>query len=228
MAAKRKTKPKKITQVESKPQAEASQVSVVAAESVSVVEASIPVSDATDDQKAAAGSQSEQEQAIPKRYDEDDSFSAKKVITWAVGILLLVGILGGAFYMTYQQGIKTGENNIKSQIALTPTPPQASPTPESVETAYEIKILNGSGISGEAAKAQVLLEENDYRVASIGNAKDSTEKTIIQAKSDVNKGWINDLRVVLEVTYDVGEQDFLDESEDIDVVITVGSGKAAP
>lgn len=220
MAAKRKTKSVKKA-LGPQPAESAPQVSVVAAESVSVVEASIPVEEESKSEP--------EEHHISKQYDEDDSFSTKKVITWAVGILLFVGILGGAFYMTYQQGIKAGENNIKSQVALTPTPPEATPTPKAVKAdAYEIKILNGSGIGGEAAKVQALLEKNNYKIESIGNSEDSVEKTIIAAKSDVSKGWINDLRVVLGDTYEVSEPETLDESEDVDVIITVGSSKASP
>lgn len=188
---------------------------VVATESVSVVEESVGVLP-----------QLSKEEHIPKHYDEDDNLSWKKVVAWMFGILLLIGVLAGSILFAYQQGEKFGEDKIRSQIAKTPTP-TVTPTPEPPKlSAYAIKVLNGSGIIGEAARAKTLLEKAGYKVSDIGNASSSATNTLIEAKEKVSKGWVNNLRVVLEQTYALDDPKVLNSNSENDVIVTVGSKKA--
>ena len=145
------------------------------------------------------------------------------------GMILLGLLIGGI--IAYYTGIqKLSSNNNSSLIKSTP-PPETTPSPTPIATPnlsnYKIKILNGSGIKGEAGKVEELLEKADFTVESTGNAKtyDYTQ-TIIQAKSSVEEGFLTKLKSSLSKTYEVGKNETLKDSETSPVIILVGSLKA--
>ncbi len=50
-------------------------------------------------------------------------------------------------------------------------------------TNEQIRIANGNGISGEAAKVQTLLEGKGYKITSVGNASKTYETSIVYYKT---------------------------------------------
>lgn len=109
--------------------------------------------------------------------------------------------------------------------------PAHSPSGESAAqkadySKYQIRVLNGSGITGEAAKVKAYLEEEKFVVKDIDNAESSDyEKTVIKAKKDVPKEYLDPLKKLLQKTYVLDAQEELRESASADVTIIIGSKK---
>lgn len=160
---------------------------------------------------------------------EGEGSSMKKFLLWFVMFILLFVIVFGVAYFSYQMGVKKGEEKVKQENAAKTPAISVAPTeaPEEVDkSAYSITVLNGSGISGEAAKAQLLLEDGAFEVLDIGNANESNvEKTIIAAKNDVDKDYLKALKETLSKSYKLGEDETLEDDEDDDVVVTIGKAK---
>lgn len=113
-----------------------------------------------------------------------------------------------------------------------PTPIQTSsisPTliPENIDLSkYSITVLNGSKINREARKLKELLEKEGFTVASIGNAHSSdNKKTTIQIKTTIPKTFLDKLKSLLVKSYVLDAVAELADTEDSEVVITIGSGK---
>ena len=143
------------------------------------------------------------------------------------GILLLGALLGGIFF--YQKRISStpSENTepITEEVVATET---ASPTPKAeLDLAkFKISVLNGGGTPGEAGKAKTLLETAGFTVSTTANAKDySFTKTIIGAKSTVDKAFLDALSTALGKTYVVGTNETIATSSADSVVVTIGSSK---
>ena len=164
--------------------------------------------------------------------------NAPKKKKGSLGFFLLVVIvaflvgLGGMIGFSY---LKDADLLQKvSEIAATPTPtlePTDAPTPTAKvvdKSAYTITVLNGSGISGLAAKAKSALEESEFVVGTVGNADDSNyTKTVITAKEDVEEAYLNSLIKTLQATYDVDSiVEDASSSQKTDVVVVIGSDKA--
>lgn len=161
----------------------------------------------------------------------------KKSKLWVIlAFVVILGIVGGGLYYFREEFIlKTAEEEEKVQTPA-PSPSEVSPSPELEENAatpsadvevdpaqYSIKVLNGSGIAGEAAKVRDILEEASFIVEDIGNADTSSyKKTVIRAKKDVSKDFLDLLREELGKMYLLDENEDLEESEDADVVVIVG------
>ncbi|KKQ38490.1 MAG: hypothetical protein US54_C0009G0010 [Candidatus Roizmanbacteria bacterium GW2011_GWA2_37_7] len=145
-----------------------------------------------------------------------------KIIIGAV-IVVLVGAGGYLYYQSSQNKLA----NPPSETTITITQePSSTPIPEDVKKdAYSIEVQNGSGIAGEAGRAQTLLEDADFIIDSTGNADnyDYTE-TVIQAKEGVSEAWINKLTETLKEKYGVSSSvETLDDADsDSDVVVIVG------
>ncbi|MCR4263097.1 MAG: LytR C-terminal domain-containing protein [Candidatus Roizmanbacteria bacterium] len=150
---------------------------------------------------------------------------------------LIIGalIVGGYFY--YQSQTSSDES---------PESEQQEPTPETVQEAtegagmteegtdegesqsdmdlseYQVQILNGSGIAGQAGAVQELLEAGGFEQFETGNADsfDFTD-TEVRMKEEVPADVFTSIMDSLE-EYTVVEGDVLDEDADYDIVITVG------
>lgn len=156
--------------------------------------------------------------------NENDSFSWKKMILFAV-IAAVIGFAIVGAYLYFKSGYtvnisKKGEAN-KSIVVPTTEP---TPTPKKVDKSkYQIEVLNGSGIAGEAANVQEILEDAGFSVGAIGNADSSSyTDTVIAANEDVEEEFINELKETLEKRGPV-EVEELSSEEDGDVVVTAGS-----
>lgn len=152
--------------------------------------------------------------------------SAKKNFMWPILFVFVISIamLGGVFL--YRQNFnKTEDVNVVS-LSLTPTPTVAvEPTAAKVDLSkYEIEVLNGSEVAGEAGRQQANLEKEGFVVSAVGNAGNSDyTKTIIQAKSNVEPAFLEKLKSFLETSFTLGESEELADDADSHVVIILGS-----
>ena len=136
---------------------------------------------------------------------------------------------GGLWYLT--------SHNINSISSLLPgakpTPtiaPVATATPTTAQLdvgQYKVSVLNGSEVAGEAAKVKTLLTDAGFNVTTTGNAA-STDfvQTVIYAKSTVSQDALIKLVQVLSQQYSVSTHAVtLNDSQSIDIIVTIGSGK---
>ena len=144
------------------------------------------------------------------------------------GIFILGGILGGVVF--YQKGVGSLD------VVESPTPiastapvilPTASPSANIDISKFDLAVLNGSGIAGEAGKVKDLLTKAGFNVTSTANAAtyDYTE-TIIKAKSTVGASVIQKIKDALKKNYLIGDEQTLSSSATTDIQIIVGSSKA--
>jgi len=162
----------------------------------------------------------------PKKSPENSpAFSLINTVWWAgtIGLLVFAGLCGVILYtMRITAPPSSSPERAQEQSAVTPS---ASPSAKPADIpSYELWVLNGSGISGDAAKAQTLLEANQIPVFSVGNADSpSYADTVIQAPNNVSKPYLEKLKQTLENAYIVSPDI---QPGDSDVKITVIIGKA--
>ena len=146
---------------------------------------------------------------------------------WPILFIFIIAMVLLAGVFAYKQGIfKKGEVNV---VTLTPTPAITIEPTKTIKvdlTKYEIEILNGSEVDGEASRQKTDLEKEGFTISSIGNAdiSDYTD-TIIKAKAEVDKNFIAKLKSVLNNTFTVGETESLSEDSSVPVVIILGVKK---
>jgi hypothetical protein len=164
---------------------------------------------------------------------EEDIEEPKKKRSWIVIILIIVVVIFivGVLWYFRENAIK--QISVKDAITSTPSPSKISPTPASDSaklaidySKYKIKVLNGSGIGGAAAKGKEIIESEKFIVEEISNAETSDyKKTVIQAKKEVPSAFLDKLKSVLKETYLLDVNEELEDSEEVDVVIIIGSGR---
>ena len=162
-----------------------------------------------------------------KMSEEEQSLSnvpPKKNYMWPILFVFIIALALMAGIFIYKQGVNKSEKVNVVSLSTTPTL-VPEPTKAKIDLSkYPIKILNGSGISGEASRQKDNLEGEGFTVASIGNADSSDyTDTIIQAKEEVDKDFIAKLKSVLEKSFVVGEIEELPQDADSDVVVILGS-----
>jgi len=168
---------------------------------------------------------------LEAKHQKESSFN----ILWILipGMLLLGLLIGGIF--AYVFGIQKISDSQKSNtsgtqnITVEPTAaPTSKPTagPSASLSKYKIKILNGSGIKGEAGKVQTLIEAAGFTVLSTGNAAtyDYT-KTQITLKTGIDPDFVSTLAATLKKNYQLENTKIL-SSQINDITIIVGSLKA--
>lgn len=164
------------------------------------------------------------------QLDDTDTGNKKNIILMILLILGIAALIGiGFVYRSAIMGLFAGKT-----VSPTPTPApvarEVTPT-KPAETAakldaYNITVLNGSGRAGEASKVKDLLAEKGYKVGTAGNAETSDfEGTVIKAKSSVERKFLDSLKKLLSETYELDPVDSLSETEDVDIVITIGKNK---
>lgn len=156
---------------------------------------------------------------------DKNSTGPKPLLIIIPGVLLLGALLGGIVF--YQKNIKNTE------LTETPIPTEATEivatsTPSATLdlTKYEVAILNGSGIGGEAGKVKTILTDAKFVVSTTGNAStyDYT-KTIVKAKSTVDAAFVSKLVDTLGTVYVVDKAQTLSTSSTSDVQVVVGTSK---
>lgn len=151
------------------------------------------------------------------------SVPPQKNFMWPILFIVFLALASLIGIFVYKQSAnKDGKVNV---VTLTPTPTvMPQPTKAVNLTQYEIKILNGSEVSGEAGRQKESLEKEGFTVSSIGNAATSNYKeTIIQAKKEVDKDFLDKLKSVLELSFIVGDSEELSSDADSDVIVIIGS-----
>ena len=149
------------------------------------------------------------------------------------GMLLLGLLIGGIFAYVFgiqkisdtQKSDTSGTQNVTVEPTVSPTTkPTASPSANLSK--YKIKILNGSGIKGEAGKVQALIEAAGFSALSTGNATtyDYT-KTQITIKTGIDPDFVSTLAATLKKNYQLEDTKTV-SSQTNDITIIVGSLKA--
>ena len=168
---------------------------------------------------------------LEAKHQKESSFN----ILWILipGMLLLGLLIGGIFAYVFgiqkisdsQKSNTSGTQNITVEPTAAPTSkPTASPSASLSK--YKIKILNGSGLKGEAGKVQTLIEAAGFTVLSTGNAAtyDYT-KTQITLKTGIDPDFVSTLAATLKKNYQLENTKIL-SSQINDITIIVGSLKA--
>lgn len=151
--------------------------------------------------------------------------------TFLVSLAFITG-----FYYIFQG--KNSQTAVENQPQATPTPdeiksvsaPAKEATPEPTKAVniadYSVKIENGSGITGEAAKLRNELAAEGYTISSVGNADKSTyEQTEIIYKKSVKKQVIAKLKTFLKESYELAPETTLPASSSSEPDITIIIGK---
>ncbi|MBI4080139.1 MAG: LytR C-terminal domain-containing protein, partial [Candidatus Levybacteria bacterium] len=147
------------------------------------------------------------EEAQPEDTDSQEPYRVEYKRNYFMpiifGILLGLGVFGA--FVFYEEVIRK-DALVKNETAVVPTE-APSPTEKVLDLSlYSIRVLNGSGVSGQAAKVQQVLEDDKFTVASIGNAEKSDyTETVIQVKKTVSKEYIQKLKDLLKDYYDLDE-----------------------
>lgn len=184
---------------------------------------------------------------IEIEVEESSSLFMRSIVPVVIGII--VGFLTGLSVIYYSQNggsslgnilgfLNTAKSSSSSDSAaiavITPSagPSEAPVTPTDVvneKDLYDIKILNGSGKGGEAARLEGILKGKDYSILEIGNASASNFKeTVIEVKKNVSAGFLASLKKDLDEVFELADDTKeLDEDEESDVIITIGSNPAA-
>lgn len=156
---------------------------------------------------------------------QSDKSGGMKYVWIAIIVLLIGALVGGGFYF-FQRSQSETEEPTDETIVDIPTP-QNTPTPTVGEVdieGYTIRVLNGSGKTGEAGKVRTTLETEGFEISSTGNADKSTyEETVIQARKDVPAAVLKKLRDVLSKSYVLASNITLNGDDEDDIVIIVGS-----
>lgn len=164
----------------------------------------------------------------------------KKSKLWIILVVIIIifAAVGGALYYFRTKAVKEITKEEKPSTSTSQPSPTQSPIPSKFPTAsessslkadlskYKIQVLNGSGIKGEASKVKDFLEEEKFVVKDIDNADTSNyEKTVIKAKKDVPKEYLDELKSVLGKTYVLDTEEELRESASVDVIIIIGKSQ---
>ncbi len=148
-----------------------------------------------------------------------------------VAFLVGLSILAGIFYGLPKYKTMLTNLPILQKPTVTPKPSPTTtvtPTPAKV-TSYKIKLLNGSGITGQAAKVKSQLVTAGFTVAVVGNADNSTfTKTIISAQKEVDENYTKKLIETLKKSYDVDTavKSIPSGVGDANIIVTIGSSLA--
>ncbi len=142
-------------------------------------------------------------------------------------VLLIVAVVG--VVVLYKSGTF---NNIfngqkKSVVEVTPSPsPTAliTPSPTVIDrTTLQLEVLNGSGVTGEAARIKTILLGDGFINIDTGNATATTEGTI-SIKPTVPASVVTDATKSVS-NYVLGEPQILTSGDKYDLIIVVGSMK---
>lgn len=161
------------------------------------------------------------------QLDEPGEGNKKNIFFMILLILVVAGLIGIGF--VYRKPIMDTISG--GLVSPTPTPAPVSQkeeeptkTPEPKLDTHAIKVLNGSGKAGEASKIKETLAQKGFNIESIGNTDTSDyEETVIQAKSTVSREFLDALKKVLSASYVLDPVDSLSETEEVDVVVIIGS-----
>lgn len=173
------------------------------------------------------------EESEEKENISDIKFSKKSSGLLYFTILFVLSlVVGGLFFYVY--GTKQHLFNT-AKISVSPTPVSnaitLTPAPAELSRAelgkYNIKVLNGTDTAGLASKLKDSLTTAGFNVSGTGNADNSNyTKTVIEAKSAVEKPFLQALQTTLNKNYVLDTIKSLADSEATDLIIIIGSQAA--
>lgn len=141
-------------------------------------------------------------------------------------ILLIVGVLlGGGFYFFRNRG---SEDSLSEPTpTLSETEITSTPTKEPIDKGeVSIEVMNGSGVSGEAAKLKSVLAELGYTDIEVGNAGSSDYVTTeVSFKSSIDDEVKDEIIEELENIYSSVEvKDGSIGDKDVEIIIGYKKG----
>lgn len=205
---------KKIKEIKTEPVV----VSDVVTETIEVIEQvtpaeSMPAADPLTDFKEKMN----EEESLPSDMPPKKNFMWPILFIFIITLLILSGVF------VYNNNTKGERVNV---VTLSPTPTITPEPTKAIDLSkYEIEILNGSEVNGEAGRQKESLEKEGFAISSIGNADNSDyTDTLIQAKKEVDKDFLDKLKTVLESSFTVKEEE-LSEDASVLIVIILGTKK---
>lgn len=95
-------------------------------------------------------------------------------------LVLVIGLVGGVGYFQRTESVRQAENS-ESQKDQSSRESEKTPEPSVVAQSYTIEILNGSGVTGAAARAREILESayTGQMAITTGNAAAQTGTTVV-------------------------------------------------
>lgn len=165
------------------------------------------------------------EKMVQEEKQPPNNEPVKKNYMWPILFIFIVAIALLVGIFVYRQGIFKGGK--ASVVTLSPTPTIVPEPTKAIDlTQYEIEIQNGSEIDGEAGRQKINLEEEGFTVVSVGNADNSDyTDTIVKAKADAEKGFLDKLNSVLEKTFTLGSPEILPDDSTVSVIVVLGTQK---
>lgn len=148
------------------------------------------------------------------RDGKKSSFLPK--IMFIIPLILLLSIF--IFIIVHQN---TNNNPNSPAEVITPT---LTPIPTKAVSDFKIQILNGTGTAGQASEVSNLLNKNDFKIESVGNADNyDFTKTQIEVKSSVPADIIDLIKKSLEDDYPAKvSTSNLPETSEFDIIVTTG------
>ena len=145
----------------------------------------------------------------------------------AVTLVLACGIYFGFSNKSSPQIAQENKNTAvlgnEVKIESTPSQPVEKPKPVLKKEDIKIRVENGAGIAGIAAKAQTTLADLGYIVTGIGNFEgDTRNNTLIRIKKS-KADYKELLTADLKDDYELSFEETLPESEEYDALIILGT-----
>lgn len=148
--------------------------------------------------------------------------------------LLIIAALGGGVYY-YRSNVEgnplTQNETSKTEEKVETTPAAQTPTPTIPQvdlSSLKVQILNGSGVAGEAGKAQSYLEKPGFKSFKTGNASSfNFTDTTVALKANTPEEVFTEAQKALSDYYQnvVKADKPLPESSEFDIVVTIGKKK---
>lgn len=167
---------------------------------------------------------------IESSTDEKKSFNnsentSKKNVLLIIVFIIIICIAGGIVVLNLFPKSNVQQNESIVAPSVIPTIIQeSSPSPVPIvaeKSTFTVQVLNGSGITGEAAKTSTVLENIGFSQLETGNTVKTTETTIV-FKSNVPLAYRDEIIAEVSKLYtEVKSSD--SESNNFDIVITIGN-----
>ena len=154
-----------------------------------------------------------------------------------IGIIAVIVAAGSALYILYKDNSLNKSNTSPTPVVSATVAQSATASTSATATATQsagasqtsfkytdekIRIANGNGISGEAAKIKGILEAAGFEVASTGNASKTYEKSIIFYKNG-QEDLANALKAAIKNNYTADVEQSDSTVGTYDAVIALGS-----